>query len=923
MRRSLKIIAYALLVYSGPAWAGPGSASGPITVDSTTFVAGSSVMGTDGGVYSDTLPPIASTTTAAFRMTKYRAEHVNLRDIAGAALGVSGNPLFTTGNTTVQISTVQVVNSTISVTGSTVNVNVNGTVPVSISGSLPVLISSVSVSGSTVTVSNGNINVTNSGFAVTNTPTVLITSTPAFQLNGAIPAGTNQIGLVSGSTVTVANINRNVTGSTVTIVTSGGVALPVSGTLTVNPGTAAFPIISTNTLVVAPAPGQAFPIISTNTLPVSGSVSITNASIQVTLSTTNVSGSTVTIGGTPNVSVTNTPSVNIVNVATVTVSGAASVSGSSVTVTNGNVTATISGIPSVNINNTPTVSISGTPNVNVTNTALNVTGSTVGINGTVPVTFSGTQNTNIVNVATVTVSGTPNVSVTNTPNVNAIQSGNWLNTIQVLSSVGIPTSVGFSGAAAQVPSVITDGVRTASVTAVSGQTGLNVNIIGGAGAGGTSSTIGSAYPNAGTAAGFVGPTGLMQAGAVDVSSNVLVHIVEGVTGSTVNVGGIVQVAGTVAISTAVPFNVSGSTVNVNGIVTVNVNNTPNVSVTNTPNVSVTNTIAANISAPLPAGSNVIGGVTISGSPTFSASGSTVTVINPAGGTLSVSVSNTPSVNINSSIPAGTNNIGLVTGSTVTVIPTGGGNFPVAIQGTPSVNISAALPAGTNNIGTVTGSTVNVNGTVTTTITGTPSVNINNSIPAGTNNIGTVTGSTVNINGSVAVTGTIAATQSGTWNVNATPVGATPIISTNTLTISGSVSGSTVTVIPTGGGNFPVVIQTGTNAIGKINFNTPTTDTLTNAAINASSTGDNVIVSTQSAQTVRVFRMYFVVSAATTITFKSGGGTALSGAISLLANGAIVLDFDGEPWFLTTASQAFIINQTGTAQISGTIYYTQS
>jgi hypothetical protein len=38
---------------------------------------------------------------------------------------------------------------------------------------------------------------------------------------------------------------------------------------------------------------------------------------------------------------------------------------------------------------------------------------------------------------------------------------------------------------------------------------------------------------------------------------------------------------------------------------------------------------------------------------------------------------------------------------------------------------------------------------------------------------------------------------------------------------------------------------------------------------------------------------------------------------------MVLDLDAEPWFTTDAGDAFIVNQTGTAQLSGRIYYEQS
>lgn len=103
--------------------------------------------------------------------------------------------------------------------------------------------------------------------------------------------------------------------------------------------------------------------------------------------------------------------------------------------------------------------------------------------------------------------------------------------------------------------------------------------------------------------------------------------------------------------------------------------------------------------------------------------------------------------------------------------------------------------------------------------------------------------------------------------------------------------------------------------GKFNVTTPT-------VININTTGDNTIVAGVSGQTIRIWRIFFVVDAATTITFKNGS-TSLTGAISLGQNGAFVLDLQGDPWFVTTGTNNFVISQSGTAQISGVCYSTQS
>lgn len=98
--------------------------------------------------------------------------------------------------------------------------------------------------------------------------------------------------------------------------------------------------------------------------------------------------------------------------------------------------------------------------------------------------------------------------------------------------------------------------------------------------------------------------------------------------------------------------------------------------------------------------------------------------------------------------------------------------------------------------------------------------------------------------------------------------------------------------------------------------------LASSVINTNSTGDVTLISGVASKTIRVHKLFFVVDGTTNITFKNGS-TAVTGAMSLTANGSFVLDFDGEPWFLTSPGNAFALNQSGTAQISGRIYYTQS
>jgi hypothetical protein len=106
------------------------------------------------------------------------------------------------------------------------------------------------------------------------------------------------------------------------------------------------------------------------------------------------------------------------------------------------------------------------------------------------------------------------------------------------------------------------------------------------------------------------------------------------------------------------------------------------------------------------------------------------------------------------------------------------------------------------------------------------------------------------------------------------------------------------------------------------FGRPTTAALTSASINAASSGDNSLVAGVSSQTIRVFRIFLVATSAVTLKFRDGT-TDLTGGISLTAGGAIVLDFQAEPWFVTSTAAAFQINLSSAAQVSGRIYYVQS
>lgn len=135
-----------------------------------------------------------------------------------------------------------------------------------------------------------------------------------------------------------------------------------------------------------------------------------------------------------------------------------------------------------------------------------------------------------------------------------------------------------------------------------------------------------------------------------------------------------------------------------------------------------------------------------------------------------------------------------------------------------------------------------------------------------------------------------------------------------------IEGSTVEVDITPGDT--IGLAAGTNAVGTFGF-TAGAAALTRVKIDTASSGDITLVSATSSQTTKLYRMLLVAAGATTITVKDGAGTTLTGAMTLSAGGAIVLDYSGEPWFTTSSNTALIIANANAVQISGAAYYIKS
>ncbi len=222
------------------------------------------------------------------------------------------------------------------------------------------------------------------------------------------------------------------------------------------------------------------------------------------------------------------------------------------------------------------------------------------------------------------------------------------------------------------------------------------------------------------------------------------------------------------------------------------------------------------------------------------------------------------------------------------------------------------------------------------------------IPVGTSDTTAVTvqghssGVPVPISGSVTASGTVTANAgTGTFTVAQTNL-ATADYDTGAGTqtesmigialpasggaVAGGTSSNPIRIDPTGTTTQPVSgtvtaqQSTATNLKGTIQL-LPSTQ-LTSASVSFSASGDNTIVSAVAAQVIKVYRIMFTVTGAVNITFKNGS-TALSGAMPFAANGGIVLDFSGEPWWTCSTNTAFIINLSTGTQVSGQIWYIQA
>jgi len=94
-----------------------------------------------------------------------------------------------------------------------------------------------------------------------------------------------------------------------------------------------------------------------------------------------------------------------------------------------------------------------------------------------------------------------------------------------------------------------------------------------------------------------------------------------------------------------------------------------------------------------------------------------------------------------------------------------------------------------------------------------------------------------------------------------------------------------------------------------------------AIISGATSGDNTLVTAVTGKKIRVLSLFLVAAGAVTVRFESGaGGTALTGVMSVAANGALVLPHSDAGWFETAAAALLNMELGGAVQVSGALVY---
>ena len=93
------------------------------------------------------------------------------------------------------------------------------------------------------------------------------------------------------------------------------------------------------------------------------------------------------------------------------------------------------------------------------------------------------------------------------------------------------------------------------------------------------------------------------------------------------------------------------------------------------------------------------------------------------------------------------------------------------------------------------------------------------------------------------------------------------------------------------------------------------------SISAASSGNNTLLAASTGYKIRVLSYTLVAAATVTASFQDGaGGTALTGAMTLIAGVPLVVNLQKEGHFQTTVSTLLNLSLGGAVQVSGHLTY---
>jgi len=87
--------------------------------------------------------------------------------------------------------------------------------------------------------------------------------------------------------------------------------------------------------------------------------------------------------------------------------------------------------------------------------------------------------------------------------------------------------------------------------------------------------------------------------------------------------------------------------------------------------------------------------------------------------------------------------------------------------------------------------------------------------------------------------------------------------------------------------------------------------------------NNTLVAAVAGERVFVFRMFFLAVGAVDVEIRDGTTTEMTGPMALNQTVGIWMDYSDEPWFITTAGNALVMNLSAAVQVSGRVYYKQA